>query len=214
MVGIVYAAFVALGQRHIKRRIAYTSITHMGYTVLGIALAASAVAGGHEAHRLALNGAVLEMIAHGLITASLFLLAGSIHRRGGSFAMDDYGGIAQHAPRLSAAFGIAAFASLGLPGFAGFAAEVQIFSGAVALDPWLGAIALLGVLITAALFLQLLHALFFGQRGPCSERVTEVGAVELVVLVVLLGITVVIGVAPAFVLEPIDAASRLVLGAR
>jgi len=213
VVSIVYGAFVALGQQHIKRRIAYTSITHMGYTVLGIAMAASVVAGQEEARRLALVGATLEMIAHGLITGSLFLLAGSIYRRGESFSMNAYGGLARSAPWLTVSFGVAAFASLGLPGLAGFVAEVQIFSGAVAVEPWLAGTALLGVLITAALFLQLLHAVFFGKRGKRSPRVDDLGAVEAVTMVVLLGLTVAIGVAPAFVVEPIDAAARAILGA-
>ena len=106
VVSIVYGAFVALGQQHIKRRIAYTSITHMGYTVLGIAMAASVAVGQEEARRLALVGATLEMIAHGLITGSLFLLAGSIYRRGESFSMNAYGGLARSAPWLTVSFGV------------------------------------------------------------------------------------------------------------
>lgn len=210
---IVYGAFVALGQRHIKRRIAYTSITHMGYTVLGIAIAASLAPGQEEARRIALTGATLEMIAHGLITGSLFLLTGSLYLRSESFSMDDYGGVAKRAPRMTVAFVAAAFASLGLPGFAGFVAEIQIFSGAVAIEPGLAVAALLGVLITAALFLQLLHALFFGEPGERSSRVTDLGPAETATLGVLLILTVVLGVTPAFVIDVIDAASRVLVGA-
>lgn len=213
VVSIVYGAFVALGQRHIKRRIAYTSITHMGYTVLGIAVAASAFSQRVDARRLALNGAALEMIAHGLITGSLFLLAGSIYRRGESFSMDAYGGVARTAPWLTVTFGVAAFASLGLPALAGFVAEVQIFSGAVVLAPWLAGISLLGVLLTAALFLQLLHALFLGAPGDRSPRITDLGTLEVIAVAALLGLTVVIGIVPAFVIDPIDAATRVILGA-
>lgn len=228
VVSIVYGALVALGQGHIKRRIAYTSVTHMGYTVLGIAAAASLGAGHEDAMRLALNGATLEMVAHALITGALFFLVGSLWQRGRSFEMDDYGGLASCAPRLTAAMVVAAFASLGLPGLAGFVAEFQIFSGALAVHPWLAGVALIGVVITAALFLQLLQAVFFGRprgRAPgqpperasdqASDRLarfTDLDPVESAVAGVLLLLTVVIGVAPAFILDLIDAATTRLLG--
>src|SRR5690606_10444860 len=152
-----------LGQRDLKRRIAYTSINHMGYTVLGIA-AAGALLGGDEAARtLALTGATVEMVAHGLITGSLFLIAGSFWARGEEYDLDRYGGLARRAPLLTGLTAVAAFASLGLPGLAGFVAELQIFAGTFAVWPWLAAIGLLGILITAALFLQMLQKLFFGE---------------------------------------------------
>lgn len=214
VVAVVYGALVSLGQRHIKRRIAYTSITHMGYTVLGIAVAASIAPVHAQARRLALTGATLEMVAHGLITGALFLIAGSLWQRGESFAMDGYGGLASRAPRLAAAAVAASFASLGMPGFAGFVAEFQIFSAALATEPWLAGLALLGVLLMAAVFLQLLQAVFFGEPSDRSRAMGDVGAVESSTLAVLLGLTVVIGVAPAFILELIDAATLMWVGAR
>ncbi|MFW6197298.1 MAG: proton-conducting transporter membrane subunit, partial [Myxococcota bacterium] len=211
---IVYGALVSLGQRHSKRRIAYTSITHMGYAVLGIAVAASIAPVHAQARRLALTGATLEMVAHGLITGALFLIAGSLWQRGESFAMDGYGGLASRAPRLAAAAVAASFASLGMPGFAGFVAEFQIFSAALATEPWLAGLALLGVLLMAAVFLQLLQAVFFGEPSDRSRAMGDVGAVESSTLAVLMGLTVVIGVAPAFILELIDAATLMWVGAR
>lgn len=213
LVSIVYGAFVAFGQRHIKRRIAYSSITHMGYTVLGIAAAASMASVSAEAKRLALNGATLEMVAHGLITGSLFLLAGSLWQRGDSFQMDDYGGLYKKAPRMTVAMVVAAFASLGLPGFAGFVAEFQIFSGALATTPLMASLAMVGVLVTAALFLELLQVVFFGEASARSEQVGDLGWVEETGLVVLLGLTLLTGVAPSFVLEVINTASVFILEA-
>lgn len=211
---VVYGAFVALGQRHVKRRIAYTSITHMGYTVLGIAVAAGAVAGRETARRLALTGATLEMVAHALITGSLFLIAGSLWRRTDSFDMDEHGGVAARAPWLTAFSVVAAFASLGLPGLAGFVAEFQIFSGTVVLHPWLAGISLVGVLITAALFVQLLQVVFLGKPSVRVSRMGDLGAIEKAVLASLMGLTVVIGVAPAFVLDVIESAAGAIAGAR
>ena len=103
------------------------------------------------------------MVAHGLITGSLFLIAGSFWQRAEEYDLGAYGGLAAKAPLLAGAATVAAFASLGLPGLAGFVAEFQIFAGTFGVWPWLAGIALLGVLVTAALFLLMLQALFFGE---------------------------------------------------
>lgn len=210
--GIVYGALVALGQGHIKRRIAYTSVTHMGYAVLGIAVAAYVATGQEAARRLALNGATLAMVAHALITGSLFLITGSLWQRTKAFDMDAFGGVAARAPRLTTFAIVASFASLGLPGLAGFVAEFQVFAGALAVAPWLAVIALVGVLVTAALFLQLLQRVFLGDPGEAVAGLGDLGPVETISLGLLLGLTVVIGVAPAFVLDVIDGASRILIG--
>lgn len=214
LVSILWGALVALGQRNIKRRIAYTSINHMGYTVLGIAAAGSLLAGHEAARQLALTGAVVEMVAHGLITGSLFLMTGAFWQRAHDYAIDSYGGLAGFAPKLTAAFILAAFASLGLPGLAGFVAEFQIFAGTFAVRPWLAGLALLGILLTAALFLMLVRAVFFGERKlPVGvTNFPDLGKAEATVLVVLLGLVVAIGVYPAWLLEPIAAASRALNG--
>ena len=163
LVAILYGALVALGQVNLKRRIAYTSITHMGYTVLGIAVAAALVTGSPAARQLALTGATVEMVAHGLITGALFLIAGSFWQRTGDYALDHYGGLAYQAPLLTGFTMLAAFASLGMPGLAGFVAEFQIFTGTFAVYPWLAVLGVLGILITAALFLDMLRRIFFGR---------------------------------------------------
>ncbi|HSO19176.1 MAG TPA: NADH-quinone oxidoreductase subunit M, partial [Desulfosarcina sp.] len=212
VVGIVYAALVALGERQIKRRIAYTSIIHMGYAVLGIAMAFSLADAGVEARRMALTGATLELVAHGLITGALFLLAGSLWQRTGSFGMDEQSGVLGAAPRLGSFMVIAAFASLGLPGMAGFVAEFQIFAGALAAKPWMAVIALVGVLLTAALFLELLQTVFLGKANDRVSGMGDLKAVETAVFVVMLGLTILIGVAPAFIVTVIDSAARTLVG--
>lgn len=211
LVSILWGAFVALGQTSIKRRIAYTSVNHMGYTVLGIAAAGALVAGNEAARQLALTGAVVEMVAHGLITGSLFLLSGAIWSRAGTYEMDRFGGLAGVAPRLTVAAVIAAFASLGLPGLAGFVAEVQIFVGAFAVFPWIAGIGLLGILVTAALFLGLLRQVFFGERRE-ERAFPDLVASEGGVLAVLLALVVLVGVWPTWLLDLVNAATGTILG--
>ncbi|TDL78098.1 NADH-quinone oxidoreductase subunit M [Palleronia sediminis] len=203
LASILWGSIVAFAQDNIKRRIAYTSVNHMGYAVLGIAVAGSAVTGQEAARDLALNGAVIEMVAHGLITGALFLIAGSIWARTGTYEIDSYGGLAGRAPRLMGAMGLASFASLGLPGLAGFVAEVQIFVGAFAVWPWLAAIALLGLIVTAALFLGMLQRVFLGERPPALDGFADLTRTEFGVLAVLLGLVVLIGVWPAWLIDMI-----------
>lgn len=204
VVSIVYGALVALAQTNLKRLIAYTSVNHMGYVMLGLAAAGAAVGGQESAQAIALSGATLEMVAHGLITGSLFLISGSILARGGTYEMDEYGGLAGRAPALVGFTVIAAFASLGLPGLAGFVAEFQVFAGALAVYPWLAGIGLVGIVITAALFLRMLQKLFLGPLPDRWAHWPDLGWVERAGLGVLLGLVIGIGVAPAWVLDLID----------
>jgi NADH-quinone oxidoreductase subunit M len=212
-VNIVYGALVALGQTDLKRRIAYTSVNHMGYTVLGIAVAGALGTGEEAGRQLALTGATVEMVAHGLITGALFLLAGSFWTRTQDYDLDHYGGLAGRAPALTAATTLAAFASLGLPGLAGFVAEVQILVGAFAVYPVLAAVALLGLLLTAALFLQMLQRLFFGELPRRLADFTDLGRREVLALAPLLVLIVIIGIWPTWLLDLISPTSELIVGA-
>ena len=207
VISIVYGAMVALGQRDLKRRIAYTSVNHMGYAVLGIASAVALVGGTETARQLALTGAVVEMVAHGLITGSLFLVAGAFWQRAQEYDLGAYGGLAQVAPRLAAFTTVAAFGSLGLPGLAGFVGEFQIFAGTFAVYPWLAAIGLLGILITAALFLQMLQQLFFGELPVRWTSFADLRGVEVLALGVLLALVIAIGIYPRWILALVDAGS-------
>ena len=213
VVSIVYGSLVALGQTNIKARIAYTSVNHMGYAVLGVAVAGALAAGGSaDGRRIALTGATVELVAHGLITGALFLVAGSLWQRTESYELADYGGLAGPAPRLTGATTLASFASLGLPGLAGFVAELQIFVGAFDVYPALAGVALLGLLITAALFVQMLQKVFFGDLPAERSDFRDVSGRESGVLAGLLGLVVVIGVYPRPLLDLVDHASRLLTG--
>lgn len=212
VVSIVYGALVALAQSNLKRRIAYTSVNHMGYAVLGIAAAGAVRAGQEGARALALTGATVEMVAHGLITGALFLITGSIWQRAKTYEIAEFGGLARRAPALTGLTALAAFASLGLPGLAGFVAEFQIFVGAYAVFPWLAAVGLLGILVTAALFLHLLQRVFLGELPARWAGWPELGPAEIASLGVLLALVVAIGVAPAPLLAVIDAGVRAFVG--
>lgn len=212
LASILWGAVVALGQTNLKRRIAYTSINHMGYSVLGIAAAGALLTGEESARQLALTGSVVEMVAHGLITGALFLIAGGFWARTETYEIGDYGGLAKVAPRMTTAMIVAAFASLGLPGLAGFVAEVQIFVGTFAVYPWIAGIGLLGILITAALFLRMVQELFFGELPTRWSGFPDLVSRETAVLGVLLFFVVLIGIYPRWLLTLIESATSAIVG--
>lgn len=211
VVSIVYGAFVSLAQTNLKRRIAYTSVNHMGYAILGIAAAGAAMIGEPAARALALTGATVEMVAHGLITGALFLLSGSIWARSGTYEISRFGGLAARAPVLTFLTAVAAFASLGLPGLAGFVAEFQIFVGTFGVYPWLAGIGLVGILITAALFLHMLQSMFLGDLPTEWTGWSRLTRVEIGAVGALLVFVVIVGVVPAWLLEVIDSAARVLV---
>ncbi|MEU4821673.1 NADH-quinone oxidoreductase subunit M [Actinomadura sp. NPDC023710] len=220
LVGVLYGALVALAQDDVKRLVAYTSVNHMGYIVLALGAAGYAT-GDADARRLAVTGAVTQMVSHGLVTGALFLLCGVLYDRAGSYDLARFGGIARGAPVFAALTAVAAFASLGLPGLSGFVAEFQIFAGTIgsgtAATAVAGALAVLGILITAALFLRVLHRAVLGPPGELTARVTDVRRPELAALVPLLALSLVIGVVPRVLLdtiEPLSAAVVALVGRR
>ncbi len=207
VVSVLYGALVALAQTDVKRMIAYTSINHMGYVVLALGAAGLVAVDDQQAREIAVSGAVTQMVSHGLITGALFLLAGVLYDRAGSYDLGGFGGLAGPAPRLATFFALAAFASLGLPGFSGFIAEFQIFTGGIATAPVV-AIALLGILITAALFLRALQQLFTGTVRGGSFGFTDLRPAELWSIGPLLVLTIAIGLVPRPLLEVIEPAAR------
>lgn len=212
VVSIVYGALVALAQSNLKRLIAYTSVNHMGYVILGLAAAGAGVIGEEAAQVLALTGATVEMVAHGLITGTLFLISGSVLSRAHTYEIDEFGGLAARAPALTGTTVVAAFASLGLPGLAGFVAEFQVFAGTLSIYPWLAGVGLLGIVITAALFLRMLQRMFLGPLPERWRNWPDLGRAELIGLGVLLAFVVAIGVAPAWLLDVIDRVATPLVG--
>ncbi|MEV6821009.1 NADH-quinone oxidoreductase subunit M [Nocardiopsis dassonvillei] len=205
---VLYGALVALAQTDFKRMVAYTSVNHMGYVLLGLGAAGLATADEARAATLAVTGGVTQMVSHGLLTGALFLLAGVLHDRGDTYDMGSYGGLAAKAPLFAALAALAFFGSLGLPGLSGFIAEFQIFAGSLGPVPVPTALALLGILVTAALFLRALRRLFLGGPGPCTSRVSDLSVRESAAIAPLLALSVSIGLLPHFLLDRIEPAAR------
>ena len=213
VVSVVYGALVALAQTDLKRMIAYTSVNHMGYVLLGVGAAGILAGTDEQARRLATAGAVTQMVSHGLITGALFLLTGVLYERGRTYDMSAYSGLAARTPAFAGTFAVAAFASLGLPGFSGFIAEFQIFTGALPASPVATVIAVTGILVTAALFVVALQRVFLGPLrlpdAPGSPRpFTDLRAGEVTAVVPLLALATLIGVLPRVLLDVVEPAAR------
>ncbi len=162
IVNIIYGALASFGQRNLKRRMAYSSISHMGFVLLGIA----------SFTELGMNGAVLQMLSHGLIAPALFFLAGIVYDRTHTLNMDDMGGLAKKMPTTFALFTICSMASLALPGMSGFVGELAIFLGFTTSDAYTAAfkgvvvlLAAVGLIITPIYLLSMLREMFYGKEG-------------------------------------------------
>ncbi len=169
LIGIVAGAFGALSYTggDIKRLIGYTSINHMGYVALAIAAAATLNdASNAQSRALAITGAEMQMVAHGLSTGALFLLAGILYQRTGTYSLREWGGLRRVMPLFSGVMGVALFANLGLPGLAGFVGEFFIFRGTWASLPFFTLLATIGLVVSALALLQMYARIFNGPLNP------------------------------------------------
>ena len=212
VVSVVYGALVALAQTNFKRMIAYTSVNHMGYILLAVGAAGILAGTSAQARTLAITGAVTQMVSHGLLTGALFLLSGVLLDRGRTYDMAAYSGLAGRTPVFAAVTAVAAFGSLGIPGLSGFIAEFQIFTGSLPSATVATAIAVTGILITAALFLRALQQVFLGPlRLPDAPGTPaafgDLRPAEAVSIIPLLAASLVIGIAPRFLLDVIEPAA-------
>lgn len=172
---IVFPAFAAFAQKDLKRIIAYSSINHLGYCLLGL----FAVTGNFSANpamateqAAAMNGVIWQMFSHGITAATLFWFVAIFEERaGGLRGLDDFGGLRKIAPIWTGLMGIAIFSSLGLPGLNGFIGEFLIFKGVFSLAAWAASISILGLLLTAIFLLTILQRVF---SGPVNEKWTGI----------------------------------------
>jgi len=196
---IVFAPLAAWAQRDLKRMVAYLSINHLGYCMLGLfALAASpVVAAGVDAYA-ALSGVFMQIFNHGITAATLFYFVGLLEQRRGLRGIDDFGGLMQRTPLLCGWMSAAMFSSLGLPGLNGFIGEFLIFKGSFAVAGPFTAIAIIGLLVTAIVFARAMQALFSGPLAQSCSAFPDLLRTERLVIVPVTLLMFAIGIAPQF----------------
>ncbi len=202
VVGIIFTAWVAAVQPDAKKLVAYTSVAHMGFVVLGIfALTVNGLQGG-----------LVVMISHGISTGALFLLLGMLYERRHTRKIEDFGGIGRVAPLLTTAFIITALASIGLPGTSGFVGEFLALLGAFETHPVLAGIAATGVIFAAYYMLPMVQKVFFNKLDRAENiEVHDLTRRELVILTPLLALMILIGWHPTPLLERMEPSVQVIL---
>jgi NADH-quinone oxidoreductase subunit M len=207
VVSAVYGAAVAMAQPDLKRLVALTSVNHMGYVLLGVAVAAATWAAPAD-RAAAVTGSTYQLLAHGLVTGGLFFLVGMLQERTGTREIRRLGGLWAVLPLYGSLLAFTSFASLGLPGLAHFAAEVQIVLGTLGVYPWAAVGMLVGVLVTTALFLWMLQRVLLGKLPAEWTKLPGLRPREVAVLGCLVVLIVLLGVVPGPLVGAIEAALR------
>ena len=208
VITIIFSASAAFAQRDLKRVLAYSSINHLGYCLLGIfaVMSSSTMAAALATERAAvLNGVFLQMFNHGLTAATLFWFVGMLEERGGGLrGLNDFGGLRKAAPVFCGLMGIALFSSLGLPGLNGFVGEFLIFKGAFPLVTWATALSVIGLLVTAVFILTIVQRVFHGPLKERWSRLPDLTATERAVILPAIILMFVLGIHPQAVLGVIN----------
>lgn len=210
VVNIVYAALTSFAQRNLKRKIAYSSISHMGFVLIGIA----------SFTNLGLSGAVLQMVSHGLIGASLFFLVGATYDRTHTLLLDEMGGVGQQMPKIFSMFTACSLASLALPGMSGFVAEIMVFLGFSSSDAYSNIfkvvvvfLAAVGVILTPIYLLSMLREIFYGPENEeltAHEILIDAEPREVFIIACLLVPVIGVGIYPKLLTQVYDATTQAV----
>ena len=195
VINIIYGALCAMAQSDLKKLVAYSSVSHMGFCLLGMAALTP----------LGMVGASMQMFSHGMITAMLFFLVGVVYDRAHHRQIDGFGGLGAVVPVYTAFIGFAFFASLGLPGLSGFIAEQMVFLGSFGVFRTLVIIAALGIIFVAAFHLWALQRVFLGPLNPKYATLEEINAREIFCLAPLVVLIMAVGVWPMPVLNLMNA---------
>ena len=190
-VSVIYGGYMAFSQSDFKRLVAYSSISHMGFVLLGV----------FAWNQLAVQGAVVQMIAHGFSSAALFMMAGALQERLHTREMSEMGGLWVRAPRMGAIALFFVVASLGMPGLGTFVGEFLVLLGAFQVDVPLTAAAAVGIIIAAVYSLSLMQRTFQGSINPAIGEIRDFGARELSVMVLMAIGLIWLGVYPQPVLD-------------
>jgi NADH-quinone oxidoreductase subunit M len=197
IIGIIYGALVAMVQPNIKRLVAYTSVSHLGFVVLGI----------FSFTQIGMDGAVYQMLNHGVSTGALFMLLGMIYDRRHTYEMNEYGGLATPMPVYATFFAFIMLSSVGLPLLNGFVGEFMVLSGAFLAKQVYGILAATGVIWSACYLLWMYQRVFYGEiTNPANAALRDIDARERVSLLPLVIASIVMGVAPMLWLHSIDPA--------
>jgi NADH-quinone oxidoreductase subunit M len=186
VIGILYGAVLAYGQTDLKRLIAYTSVSHMGFILLGV----------FSYSELAMQGVVLQMLAHGLSTGALFVVAGMLKERLHTRDIEKMGGLWKAMPSLGGVAMVFTMASLGLPAMGNFIAEFLILLGAFNANPVLTAIACVGLVLAALYSLRFMQKVFFGPQTTVYGPVSDLNFREAILMTVLVAGIILLGIYP------------------
>ena len=202
VIGVIYGAVVAIVQPDLKKLVAYSSVSHLGFIVLGtFALTSQSLQGG-----------VVQMINHGLTTGALFLLVGIIYERRHTRLIADFGGLASSMPVFAGMFLFIAFASIGLPGLNGFVGEFLILMGSYPTLPYYTVVAAVGVILAAVYLLWAYERVFTGKlTNLANQRVSDLSIGEVLVFVPLVALIILLGVYPKVALDVIGPSTDAVL---
>lgn len=202
VIGVIYGAVVAIVQSDLKKLVAYSSVSHLGFIVLGtFALTSQSLEGG-----------VVQMVNHGLTTGALFLLVGIIYERRHTKLIADFGGLASSMPIFAGMFLFIAFASIGLPGLNGFVGEFLILMGSYPTLPYYTVVAAVGVILAAVYLLWAYERVFTGPiTNPANRRVKDLTIGEVLVFVPLVALIILLGVYPKVALDVIGPSTDAVL---
>jgi NADH-quinone oxidoreductase subunit M len=202
VVNILYGAFIVMRQTDLKRMVAYSSVSHMGFVVLGLA---SVNASGAALSGVGLNGAAMQLFTHGTITGLLFVVVGLVYERTHTRHIPDMGGLAKQMPLIAVGFMIAGLASLGLPTTSGFVAELLIFLGTFQVYGFLTALAAFGVVLAAGYILWTAQRTLFGPRVASWDHLTDAKLVDIAAMGVLIVPIFVVGLYPRILTDVFDA---------
>ena len=195
VVNVLYGAVMVFRQRDIKRLIAYSSVSHMGFVLLGVA----------SLHQIGLTGAAMQMFTHGTITGLLFMLAGYVYEKAHTRHIPDLGGLAGRMPVLAVAFVAAGFAAIGLPSMSGFVAEVLVFIGSFEAYREATILAIVGVFLSAGYILWTVRRIFFGPEQRRFASISDATLTEAIPLAGMLAAIFIVGIYPALVTDYFDA---------
>ncbi len=214
VISILYGALVCLAQDDLKRLVAFSSVSHMGFVTLGIAAGVYGYTqtGYSSGAVLGFTGAIFQMFAHGLVSAALFMVAGSLGHKLGTRNISEMGGLARKAPWLATFMMISFLASLGLPGLVGFVAEFSVFLGVYAAFGLLVFIPILTVVFTAAYYIWAMQRAIFGPVNPRWESTTDLHRFEVAPLAVLVASIALFGIVPVVLLGMISTWASGILG--